>query len=106
MADAECSPALRDRALLEEARTCLAETAGRGSTFEEREAALVWLQEAARDERNRLAARRKIAVSPRKPHEKLPDARNGTDRTADGAVTRSTTETEKGTPALCTVGPC
>ena len=63
MADADLSPALRDRQLLEGARTCLAETAGRGSTVEEREAAVVWLQEAARDERQQVAAaRRKIAA--------------------------------------------
>ena len=38
---------MRDRQLLEGARTCLAKTARRGSTVEEREAAVVWLQEAA-----------------------------------------------------------
>ena len=69
MADADCSTALRDPQLFEGARTCLAETADRGSTVEEREAAVVWLQEAARDERQQVAAaRRKIAaVSPRTP---------------------------------------
>ena len=51
------------RQLLEGARMCLVETAGRGSTVEEREAAVVWLQEAARDERQQVAAaRRKIAA--------------------------------------------
>ena len=35
--------------MLEGARTCLAETASRGSTAEEREAAVAWL-EAGRDE--------------------------------------------------------
>ncbi len=66
MADADLSPALRDRQLLEGARTCLAETAGRGSTVEEREAAVVWLREATRDERQQVAAaRRKIAAMTR-----------------------------------------
>jgi hypothetical protein len=66
MADADCSPALRDRSLLEGARACLAETADRGSTVEERKAAGVWLQEAARDERQRVAAaRRKISAMTR-----------------------------------------
>ena len=42
------------------------DTADRGSTVEEREAAVVWLQEAARDERQQVAtARRKIAVMTR-----------------------------------------
>jgi hypothetical protein len=63
MADADCTPALRDPQILEGARTCLAETADRGSSVEEREAAVVWLQEAARDERQQAAAaRRKIAA--------------------------------------------
>ena len=48
MADADLSTALRDPQLLEGARTCLAETADRGSTAEEREAAIAWLQEPAR----------------------------------------------------------
>jgi hypothetical protein len=71
MADADLSIALREAHALEGARTCLAETAGRGSTLEEREAAVVWLREAARDERQQVAAaRRKIAaVSPRPPDE-------------------------------------
>ena len=63
MADADLSPALREPQVLEGARRCLAETADRGSTVEEREAAVVWLQEAARDERQQVAAaRRKIAA--------------------------------------------
>ena len=51
MADADLSTALRDPLVLEDARTCLAETAGRGSTDEERQTAQAWLQQAARDER-------------------------------------------------------
>jgi hypothetical protein len=69
MADADLSTALHDPQVLGEARTCLAETADRASTVEEREAAVAWLQEAARDARQQFAAaRRKIAaVSPRPP---------------------------------------
>jgi hypothetical protein len=51
MADADLSAALRDPQALEGARTCVADTASRGSTAEEREVALAWLQEAARSER-------------------------------------------------------
>ena len=50
MADVDFTPALRDPQVLEGARTCLEDTASRGSTTEEREAALAWLQEAARSE--------------------------------------------------------
>jgi hypothetical protein len=50
MADADCSTGLRDPQVLEGARTCLEETASRGSTAAERMAAAAWLQEAARDE--------------------------------------------------------
>lgn len=50
MVDADLSTALRDPQVLEVARTCLAETTGRGCTSEERAAALAWLQEAAQDE--------------------------------------------------------
>jgi len=58
MADDDLSTALARPALLEGARTSLAETTGRGSTAEEREAAGVWLQEAARDEHYQVAAAR------------------------------------------------
>jgi hypothetical protein len=50
MAEADLSTALRDPQVLEGARMCLAETANRGSTVEERDAASAWLQAAARDE--------------------------------------------------------
>ena len=50
MADADCAATLRDPQALEGARTCLADTASRGSTAEEREAAVAWLQQAARNE--------------------------------------------------------
>ena len=50
MAEADFSTALRDPQVLEDARTCLEDTARRGSTAEERAAAVAWLQEAARDE--------------------------------------------------------
>jgi hypothetical protein len=50
MAEADLSAALRDPQVLEVARTCLEETASRGSTAEEREAAVAWLEDAARDE--------------------------------------------------------
>ena len=50
LAEADIPRALRDPDRLEGARTCLAETASRGSTVEEREAALAWLEEAPRDE--------------------------------------------------------
>ena len=51
MADADCTSApLRDPQALEGARTCLEDTASRGSTAEEREAARAWLQQAARAE--------------------------------------------------------
>ena len=45
MADADLSAMLRDPQALEGARTCLADTASRGSTAEEREAAVAWLRE-------------------------------------------------------------
>jgi hypothetical protein len=69
MTDADLSTPSRDPQLLEGARTYLAETASRGSTVEEREGAVAWLQAAARDERQQFAAaRRKVAaVSPHVP---------------------------------------
>ena len=76
MADADLSPALRDRQVLEAARTCLAETVGRGGTVEEREAAVVWLQEAARDERQQVAAARRRS----RPSRSRPPRRNGAPR--------------------------
>jgi len=51
MAEADVTAALRDAAVVEQARTCLADTAIRGSTVEEREAADAWLVHALRDER-------------------------------------------------------
>jgi hypothetical protein len=68
MAEADCTPALRDPQGLEAARTCLAETASRGSTVEERAAATAWLQ-AARDAHQVArgqASRRPAARRPRR----------------------------------------
>ena len=50
LADADLSEVLRDPQAVEGARTCLEETANRGSTAEERQAAQAWLQQAARNE--------------------------------------------------------
>jgi hypothetical protein len=49
LAEAEDSTAMRDPQRLECARTCLEETAGRGSTIEERDSAAAWLAVTARD---------------------------------------------------------
>jgi hypothetical protein len=64
LADVDRTTAVRDPQVLEAARTCLAETASRGSTAEERAAAVAWLQEAARDERQivRVQASRQPAA--------------------------------------------
>ncbi len=50
MGEAEVMAALRDVAVVDQARTCLADTASRGSTAEEGEAADAWLIHARRDE--------------------------------------------------------
>ena len=47
--EAGLTDALRDEHELKRARTCLAETAGHGSTPEERDAADAWLRDAQRD---------------------------------------------------------
>ena len=57
LADADLTTALRDAQMLEAARTCLEDTARRGSTAEGRAAAVAWLEEAARDE-HQLEVRR------------------------------------------------
>jgi len=65
MADVNLTTALRDPQGLEGARTCLAETASRGSTAEERDAAVAWLEEAARSEHQ--VARKPSAAKPPPP---------------------------------------
>jgi hypothetical protein len=61
IADADLTDAWHDADALEQARTCLAETADRGSTAEEREAAEVWLRETMRDARHVERGRSKAA---------------------------------------------
>ena len=89
IADAECSTGLRDPQVLEEARTCLAETASRGSTPEEREAAVAGLEDAARDERQvaRVQASRRPAA--RRPR---PVRRHG-GSTSEASTTKNRPET-------------
>ena len=69
---------LRDPQALEGARTCLAETASRGSTAEEREAAVAWLEHVARDEHQaaRVQALRRRPPGPRPGAGRRP-SRNG-----------------------------
>jgi hypothetical protein len=50
LAEADFSAALRDKQVLDDARTYLQDTASRGSTAAERAAAAAWLEEAAREE--------------------------------------------------------
>ena len=50
MVEADVTAALRDVDVVDQARTYLADTASRGSTAEEREAADAWLVHAVRDE--------------------------------------------------------
>jgi hypothetical protein len=85
MAEADLSTALRDPQVLEGARTCLAETARRGSTAEEREAAGAGLEAAARDARQaaRVPASRRPAA--RRPGTVRRPSCNGAPR--NGAAT-------------------
>ena len=62
LADLDLTMALRDPQELEAARTCLAETISRGSTAEERDAAVAWLEDAARSEHP--VARKPSAATP------------------------------------------
>jgi hypothetical protein len=83
IADADLTDALQDAEAVEQARTCLAETASRGSTPAERDAAEAWLRETMRDARQVERVRAKAIsrrsattatrhVPARRPH------RNGT----------------------------
>ena len=85
MAEADLSTAVRDPQVLEGARTCLAETASRGITVEERAAAGAWLEAAARD--GHPVARAPAARRPAGPRSKAVPrpSRTGTPRT--GSVT-------------------
>ena len=82
MAEADLSAALRDPQVLEGARTCLDETARRGSTVEERAAALAWLQTAARDEHQvaGVQALRRRPPEPRPGAGRRPRRNGGTRR--------------------------
>jgi hypothetical protein len=62
MAEADLTTALRDPQVLEIARTSLTETASRGSTLEERDAAIAWLEDAQRAEWQVERARSTAAV--------------------------------------------
>jgi hypothetical protein len=101
MAEADCTTALRDPQVLEGARTCLAETARRGSTAEERAAAGAWLEAAARDDHQvaRAPAARRPAV-PRSKAVPRP-SRNGTPR--NGSVTATAPHAPQAPPPLIQV---
>jgi hypothetical protein len=103
MADADLTTALRDSQGLERARTCLAETASRGSTVEERAAAVAWLQAAARDE-HQLEVKRAVAkpqgstaasrtprVLARRPHRSPRSTPSGASSSAFCIAARSST---------------
>ena len=80
MAEADLTTALRDPQVLEGARTCLAETVGRGSTAAEREAAGAWLEDAACDEHQvaqAQASRRPAAPGPVRRPTRYGAHRNG-----------------------------
>lgn len=66
LADIDLTTALCDPQGPEGARTCLAETASRRSTAEEREAAVAWLEEAARSE-HQIALKPSAAKPPVAP---------------------------------------
>ncbi len=87
LADADCTSALRDPQALEGARTCLEDTASRGSTAEERETALAWLQQAARDEHQGagVLALRRRPPGPRPGAGRRP-SRNGAHRHGNGSA--------------------
>ena len=69
MVAADVRAELRDVDVIEQARTCLADTASRGSTPEERETAEEWLVHAQRDEQQveqfhqRTSVRRSAATA-------------------------------------------
>ena len=80
LADADCRSALRDSQALEGARACPEETASRGSSAEEREAPLAWLQQAAQNEQQ-VAGSKRYAVGhlgPEPGHRPRPNGAHGT----------------------------
>ena len=99
MVEADVTAALRDADVVDQARTCLADTAIRGSTAEEREAADAWLVHALRDERHverfhqrTVASRRPVSQTQRRQQlgeatgGDTGDARRRTARSAAGGV--------------------
>jgi hypothetical protein len=96
MAEADLTTALGDAQALESARTCLAETASRGSTTEERQAATAWLQEAARDEHQAEPAQVSRRPAARRPKPVHRPSRNGARR--NGAATVTTASAEHAPP--------
>jgi hypothetical protein len=62
MVEADVTAALRDADVVAQARTCLADTASRGSTDEEREAAEAWLVHALRDDQQVAQFHQRISV--------------------------------------------
>jgi hypothetical protein len=98
MVETDLTTALRNPQALERARTCLEDTAGRGSTAEERAAAVAWLTVAARDEHQVEA--KPVAVTPRVSTSRPRKARGPARRPTRTAVTRhgaatSTTNTSR-----------
>ena len=92
MADADLSTALRDSQLLEGERTCLDDTATRGSTVEEREAAVAWLQRAARNEHQvaEVQVLRRRRPGPRLGAGRRPRRNGGAHRNGNGPPTATT----------------
>jgi hypothetical protein len=91
--ETDLAAALHDAAVVTEARSVLAATARQGSTDAERDAALAWLQEAARDEHqaerddqaDRTQASRRVAARRPAPRHPARPSRNGAHR--HGAAT-------------------
>lgn len=108
MADADLSAALLDPQALEGARTCLADTASRGSTAEEREAAVAWLEHVVRDEHHaaRAQALRRRPPGPRPGAGRRPSGNRGAHHNGNGhGPGRVTAPTPPTSPAAATVIP-
>jgi hypothetical protein len=99
--------ALRDPQALEGARTCLEDTASRGSTEEERQTALAWLENVVRDEDHaaRAQALRRRPPGPRPGTGRRPSRTNGANGHGHGngraaAPTTTTSSTTEGAASL------
>ena len=98
MADAEYATALRDPQVLEAARTCLAETASRGSTAEERAAATAWLHAAARDEHQVEQAQASRRPTARRSGPVRRPTRYGVPRNGSATATTATVDPHASVP--------